>query len=208
MKQIAPRLLVGDQTIIPNPEWYVVQAAKEPWHRRALNYTGRAAPKDHPEYLVARRDKVLILNLIDVDDPSFVSVAMIDEAVAFVRDARGREQTVLIQCNQGQSRSPTLGMLVIAPELAPDFENAETQFRSICPQYEPSKGMREFARANWNRYKGDAPVIRSDADEIAAGIWDQFVDDLRADPEHAQANLVFAIASAIKSAQTTGAAHG
>lgn len=41
-----------------------VQACKEPCHRKALGYTGRTANKNHPEYLIAFRERRIILNMI------------------------------------------------------------------------------------------------------------------------------------------------
>ena len=38
------------------------------YHRQALGYRSRGAPKDHPEYLVARRGNRLILNIVDAND--------------------------------------------------------------------------------------------------------------------------------------------
>lgn len=43
--------------------WVVVQACKEPFHRRAVGYVGNIDPS-HSEYLVARRGDRLILNMI------------------------------------------------------------------------------------------------------------------------------------------------
>ena len=59
MKEVMPGLFVGNaldyDLVKDDPDWSVVQCAKEPWHREALGYTGRAAPREHPEYLWARR---------------------------------------------------------------------------------------------------------------------------------------------------------
>ena len=66
--------------------WAVVHACKEPFHRQALGYSGRAAPKQHPEYLFARRGDRLILNLIDADSPAFVPKEIVDAALAFIHE--------------------------------------------------------------------------------------------------------------------------
>jgi hypothetical protein len=73
---------VGDQSdfesIMPQLDgWAVVHPFKEPYHRQALGYTGRAAARNHPEYLVARRGLRLILNMVDVDNPAFFDMGMI-----------------------------------------------------------------------------------------------------------------------------------
>ena len=47
-------------------------------HRDALGYSGKAAPKGHPEYLLARRENRLILNLVDANDPRLFAKEIID----------------------------------------------------------------------------------------------------------------------------------
>lgn len=68
MKEVHKNLWVGDQSdwliIEPNSrDWMVLHAAKEPWHREFVGYSGRGAPKDSPEYLWALRGNRLALNL-------------------------------------------------------------------------------------------------------------------------------------------------
>jgi hypothetical protein len=77
MKEIHPHLFVGSEqdyesVVSKQAGWRVVHACKEPYHRRALGYSGRAAPKTHPEYLIARRGDRLILNLVDAPDPAYI----------------------------------------------------------------------------------------------------------------------------------------
>lgn len=66
-------LFVGNQddyesNVKYKANWAVVHACKEPYHRLALGYSSKAAPKNHPEYLFAKRTNRLILNLVDADD--------------------------------------------------------------------------------------------------------------------------------------------
>src|ERR1700688_3863146 len=110
MIEVHHNLFVGSQDdevfIRGQGGWFVIHACKEPYHRQALGYTGRAASKDHPEYLMARRDARLILNLVDVDNVSFISPLIIDAALEAIATNIANEK-VLVHCNQGQSRSPT-----------------------------------------------------------------------------------------------------
>jgi len=154
MIEVANALWVGSQLDyeqIDNPhEWAVVHACKEPYHRQELGYTTRGAPKDHPEYLFCERDNRLILNLVDVDDPKYVAPEIIHAAVEFIRKHQGKN--IIVHCNQGRSRSPTIAMLYLASTLGGDFEAAEEAMRSRYPDYAPANGMREFARANWDTF--------------------------------------------------------
>ena len=136
--------------------WYIVHACKEPYHRQLLGYTGRGAPKGHSEYLLARRDKRLYLNLVDVEDPAYVAKEIIDAAMEFINEGLKSDDKVLVHCNQGESRGPSIGLLYLAaytdklPKTT--LENAEVEFMKIYPNYMPKRGIREFLRMNWGNY--------------------------------------------------------
>lgn len=85
MIEVYPNLFVGNEvdanSILNQSGWFVVHACKEPFHRQALGYSGRAAPKTDPEYLIAKRDNRLILNLVDAADPAYIPKEIIDAAI-------------------------------------------------------------------------------------------------------------------------------
>jgi hypothetical protein len=153
-------LWIGDEASwreITDPEKFaVVLAAKDPWHRSALRYTGRSAPKEHPEYLLAyrpihsREPNRIILNLVDVENPAYVAPEIIAAALAFI-DQNIEKKDVLCCCNKGMSRSATIGLLYLRKRglLPAKFEDAEDAFRKLYAPYNPGNGMREFARAQW-----------------------------------------------------------
>lgn len=151
---VAPWLTVGCAADYERdkPEGAVIQACKEPYHRKALGYISRGAPKHSPEYLFCYRGNRLILNIVDVDNPAFISPFMVDEAVRYARE--NRANGVFIHCNQGRSRSPVLAMLALARELPAAFEEAEEAMQSLYPPYDPARGVRDFAKAAWGRYHG------------------------------------------------------
>lgn len=136
--------------------WRVVHACKEPYHRQALGYTSRGVPQDHPEYLIARRDDRLILNLVDAQDPAFIGKDLIDAALTFVREGLVGGQRVLIHCNQGHSRSAMIGLLYLAAftDLLPDtFDAGEERFRAIYSPYNPGDGVRAFLWTQFDSYR-------------------------------------------------------
>jgi hypothetical protein len=159
MIEVFPNLHVGserdEQSLRGQAGWFFIHACKEPYHRQALGYTGRAAVKTHPEYLIARRNDRLILNLVDVDDPSYISPDIIDAALDAIRDNIQRSK-ILLHCNQGQSRSPGIALLYLlrhTDRLAPtDMAAAIAAFRAIYPPFAPARGMAEYIRLNWHRY--------------------------------------------------------
>ena len=160
MIEIYPDLFVGAQEdyeyrVKGQSDWMVVHACKEPYHRQALGYTSRGAPKNHPEYLIARRDNRLILNIVDADDPNYIPKEIIDSSLDFIKNGLHQSHKVLVHCNRGESRAPGIGMLYLAinTEILPkEFTEAEQSFRQIYPPYNPSGGMRGFLVRNWSNY--------------------------------------------------------
>lgn len=159
MIEVYANFFVGSQddeaSIRGQGGWFVVHACKEPYHRQALGYTGRAAPKDHPEYLMARRDGRLILNLVDVDDVKFVSPLIIDAALGDIHHNL-MSKRVLVHCNQGLSRSPSIGFLYLAKFSdvfkEQGYDGALRHFQRLYPPFAPAKGMADYIRLNWPRY--------------------------------------------------------
>jgi predicted protein tyrosine phosphatase len=164
MIEIHPDLYIGDQKdyeyrVRHESGWYVVHACKEPYHRQVLGYTQRAAPQNHPEYLIARRGNRLILNLVDAPDPAFIPKEIIDAALEFINTNLKAGNRVLVHCNEGYSRSAGIGLLYLAKftDKIPkgNFMEAEAAYRSIYPPYNPKSGMRGFMIGNWKTYAQD-----------------------------------------------------
>lgn len=156
MTEVSSNLFVGTcedyEQIKQENGWVFVAACKEPYHRNALGYTGRGVPKDHPEYLFCYRDNLLILNLVDVQNPAWISDKIIDESLLFVEHAIMAHRKVLVFCNQGKSRSATIAMLYLQGQgifNGMSFEEAEAAFCKLYPNYEPANGMREYAKSHW-----------------------------------------------------------
>lgn len=77
-----------------------------------------------------------MLNLVDVDNPDWVSPIIVDETMNFVGANLKQGLNVLIHCNQGMSRSAGLGLLYLAhigQFYGMDFIVAETQYIKIYP---------------------------------------------------------------------------
>ena len=139
----------GKDLIDTNKDWYIVHAGKEPWHRNAVGYTCRALPKDHEEYLFAIRDKELSLNIIDGSKYYYCNTVF-DEAFKFIDNAEGK---ILVHCNQGQSRSPSIVFLYMASKgwLSNDFIEAKKEFIKLYPFWNP-KGIIEWVEEHWDEY--------------------------------------------------------
>ncbi len=158
MIQITSHLHVGgdgDYEAAAAQGWAIVSAAKEPHHRAALGYTGKGAPADHPEYRAALRGNHLILNWVDGVLAQFYRREELLLAAGFLQSHLGpyslQATQVLIHCNQGQSRAPSLALYWLHLT-DPDYihhEPAEARFRELYPPYSPADGIREFIKSQW-----------------------------------------------------------
>lgn len=137
-------------------KWAFVLAAKEPWHRRVIGYTGRACDKAHTEYLIAKRDNKIILNLVDAPKPEFFDKRIIDAALEFIHEHLSAGKNVLACCNQGESRSPSIALLYLIKHgiiKGETLEDCEAEFLKVYPEYNPGAGMRGFVLFYFSEYK-------------------------------------------------------
>ena len=159
MIEVYRNLFVGSEhdeaSVRGQAGWFVVHACKDPYHRQALGYKGHGAPKDHPEYLMARRKGCLILNLIDAADVNYIPPEIIDAALADIHQHIASDR-VLVHCNQGLSRSPAIAFLYLAKFSGlfgdRDYQSALRYFRELYPPFAPANGMAEYIRLNWLKY--------------------------------------------------------
>jgi hypothetical protein len=154
MHQVQDRLYVGDDSdCLPrNEEWTVVHACKHPCHQDAVGYTGSLG-SSHPHYLSYREGDDLYLNMIDPDRPMFMP-EMFEDFFAFSIPRWEDGDRLLIHCNQGRSRSPSLSFLLMAAksEEVPgeSFAAARRQFEEMYPPYRPSRGIEIYLQSNWD----------------------------------------------------------
>jgi hypothetical protein len=128
-----------------------VHACKNPCHLDAVGYRGSLAPT-HANYLVLRRGDHLYLNMIDPSRPLFMPESFrAFRDFAAERWRAGRE--LVIHCNQGESRAPSLALLFLAKDLgvlpADTFEAARAGFLPLYPRYKPGRGIETFLTENW-----------------------------------------------------------
>ena len=161
MHEIHQNLFIGPQSDYENDVayqegWWVVHAAKEPYHRTTVGYSGTDAQPSHPEYLSARRGNRLMLNLIDAPVEVDIPRAIYDTALAFVHEGLLSGSRVLIHCQQGVSRSASVGLLYLRHHTnkvqTDTYPKAEELYNNIYPSYNPGKAIRYFLRSHWHEY--------------------------------------------------------
>lgn len=141
--------------------WAVIHACKEPYHREFVGYTSKAAPRG-PEYLFSRHGWRLALNLVDVAYPEYIRPELVNQAMAMIGLARATRLKVLIHCNQGGSRAPSLALHWLhrfdERFKIGSFELVEVTMRYVYPPYHPAEGIRGYVREHWDDPSVFAPV--------------------------------------------------
>ncbi len=142
----------GDCFFYEKEGWAVVHGCKIPCHQHAVGYSGNL-PRTHPNYLVLERGSHLFLNMIDPDLPLFMP-ATFAATLAFMDKFWGTRK-ILIHCNQGNSRAPSLALLFLAKRLrvidGTTFDTAARDFKRLYPPYQPGAGLLRHLRENWTR---------------------------------------------------------
>jgi hypothetical protein len=153
MKEVYSRLYIGDdadyEKVKDNPDWHVLRCAKDGpgGHRETIGYQEHSAPKG-PTYLFVERPRKLILNMVDSDDARFFPDPMVEKALAYISESI-RIGKVLVCCNHGQSRSPSMAFLwlYVNGKLPAEYHRALRQFRQFYPMYAPSDGIRQYTKS-------------------------------------------------------------
>lgn len=131
--------------------WAVVHACKNPCHARAVGYSGNLSPS-HPNYLVRERGDDLFLNMIDPAAPLFRPEVFAAFLVFAERKTSGGKK-LLIHCNQGESRAPSLALVFLAKvagAISDDsYLSARQDFERIFAGYRPGHGIQTYLRQNW-----------------------------------------------------------
>ena len=153
MVKIDNRLFIGavDDCRAGTEQLAVVHACKSPCHQQAVGYRG-SLPASHPNYLALQREYDLYLNIIDPHVPLF-KVETFEHFLAFARTKYNSGASLLIHCNQGESRAPSLALLFLAKHIGalPDssYEDAKQVFERLFPAYQPGIGIQRFLADNW-----------------------------------------------------------
>ncbi len=161
MIEVHPGIFVGNLGECPlhsqqfTGNWAIVHAYPA-CHRGVLGYTTPLAPEG-PEQHVARREQHLLLNMRDAGQPEFYrKETLIDPALAFIDEMRASGANILIHCEQGLSRSPSLALLYLATRLNAlpnaSLAAAEAQFRTLYPRYSPGYGIWAHMQQHWQAY--------------------------------------------------------
>jgi len=157
MIEVKDNLFVGtemDCNVAGNDGYAIVHACKHPCHQRGVGYSGNLQPT-HPNYLILENGDDLYLNIVDMDRPLLPRFAdpMMEKAMEFI-ETKINTKKVLIHCNLGQSRAPSISLLYLAKKnmiTNNSFEEAVEEFKKLYSEYNPSGGISHYLQNNWQR---------------------------------------------------------
>ena len=153
MKEILENLFVGDDTdcSIAGSHVAVIHACKT-CHQKGVGYRGNLS-SNHPNYLIFVNGNHLFLNMVDMERELLAKFThpIMKSALAFIR-THIVNQKILIHCNQGKSRSPSIGLIYLAQtENIPNnsYQGAREDFLKIYPTYLPGVGIELYLQNQW-----------------------------------------------------------
>lgn len=159
MQEVYERVFVTDATscLMGSDDVAVVHACKSPCHQRAVGYVDKL-PSSHPNYLVLEQSSDLYLNIIDPPVPLFMP-ALFSSFLKFAKKHWGDGKKLVIHCNQGESRAPSLALLFLARALTviddSSYSSARDEFQKLYPRYQPGKGIQTYFTQNWAKLGTD-----------------------------------------------------
>jgi len=156
MKEVYKGLYIGDdesaERVKDRSGFSILRCCKfgPDGHKDLLGYDTQSAPEGKNKYWV-RRGNILALNMLDLHDPNFVPDEMVQQGLDFIKDRLEAGDKVLVACNHGASRGPTMALMYLRTvgDFPYGFLQSERIFRGIYPKYDPGIGINQFARMHW-----------------------------------------------------------
>lgn len=161
--EVSEDLFVGplhayEATVRHQAGWWVVHAAADPFHREfAAEALLSKADAGHPEYWFAQRGHRLSLHLHDAGQDLNLPRAIFERAVGHVRDGLAARCRVLIHCNQGVSRSPTVALfsLLALKRIRPKSDGEVfSELERVYPPVSLGLAMKAEVRRHWRFFAG------------------------------------------------------
>ncbi|MCK4409715.1 MAG: hypothetical protein KAW67_06490 [Candidatus Eisenbacteria sp.] len=154
MREVHERLHIGTEhdCFTQREGWAVVHACKSPCHQRAVGYRGNLS-KSHRHYLVLERGNNLYLNMIDPPAPLF-KMPLFHAFLQFAGRHWDEGDDLLIHCNLGMSRAPSLALVFLAKHTRAitddSYATAAEEFAHKVGGYHPSEGIRKYLARHWD----------------------------------------------------------
>ena len=119
-------------------------------HQSKVGWEGRGCNKDNPNYLYKEEENAIYLNMIDGNNPDYVSDKMIDAALIFIRRNLEENNKVFVYCSLGESRSPSIALMYLLEYGHIKKEAALQKFKEdYYPNYFPKDGNKFYILRRW-----------------------------------------------------------
>src|SRR5699024_11276592 len=96
-------------------------------------------------------------NLSYYDEYGFMIDYIINELIKFIDDELAKGQRVVLVCNQGKSRSASIGLMYMLHKGCfkgyQTFFNVMQAYKEVYPDYEPKFGMMKATERYWEECK-------------------------------------------------------
>jgi len=153
------RLYVGglqDRKLVDNVDNFAIVSCVSSLHYQLLNKKKGELKQTDSEYILwTNGDKLMSLNWFDGSESmyDYSGVVTFELILDFIADQLYRGSKVLIHCNQGLSRSPSVALLYLAKRAhmisSESYDVARSDFEKIYPEYAP-KGIADYLRKHWD----------------------------------------------------------
>jgi len=161
MINVYNNIYCGDESdanrVLRSDDWIILHCCKDPFHKQLAGYRGNLLPT-HQNYAYIIKENRMALNLVDMDtySPNYLdfNYQMFSKAFQFL-DKNSFEKKILIHCNLGESRGPSLTLLYlkhIGFFKGLVFENAKKEFVKMYPKFNPKKNIITNVEILWGKF--------------------------------------------------------
>lgn len=152
MQELYPNLYVGDIGDYDRSQHRAIVSATKTVHKELVISRG----KGDPDYIAVFKPYHAILNWVDgpADLYDWSGPGLFSQVNDFIEENL-KLGDVLVHCNAGLSRSPTVCMTFMAKRLGMGkglFDQAVGEFEAIYPQWQPG-GILDFVAAHWKEIR-------------------------------------------------------
>ncbi|HHU80045.1 MAG TPA: dual specificity protein phosphatase family protein [Acholeplasmataceae bacterium] len=161
MIRICSNIYCGDEIdarkVIGLSDWVILHCCKDPFHKELVGYRGNLN-SSHPNYSYIIKGNRMALNLVDMDfySPNYLefNYNMFTTAFSFL-DNNSSDKKILIHCNQGESRGPSLTMLYLKHVgyfKEDSYLSAKIKFYQMYPKFNPKRNIITNIEVLWERF--------------------------------------------------------
>ena len=134
----------------------ILHCARDPWFVNAANNAKICKTNPQPECngtVIRMAYNEMSLNLVDSSNVKYFNDVTIDPGLNFITHRMSEGDAVLVHCNLGISRSPSIALLWMWEHgyLDKEFRYALPQFKELYPAYQPGNGVWQYLKARIER---------------------------------------------------------